>query len=82
VKLNFWLKVTHEEEKIKIHLTAKRFHGIFLSGEELFLTFQLTKRSRWLTCHRLIVAENKPGKLQEGKTQRLPLLVSFLETRH
>jgi hypothetical protein len=39
----------------------------FLPGEELFLTFQLTNGSGWLTSLRLIIAEHQPGKLEEGK---------------
>jgi len=39
----------------------------FLPGEELFLTFQLANGSGWLTNHRLIIVEHKPGKLNEGK---------------
>jgi hypothetical protein len=41
--------------------------GFFLPGEELFLTFQLVNGSGWLTSHRLIIVEPKPGKLGEGK---------------
>jgi hypothetical protein len=43
----------------------------FLPEEEVFLTFQLVKGSGWLTSHRLIIVEHKPGKLQEGKRVRL-----------
>ncbi len=39
----------------------------FLPGEEVFLTFQLSNGSGWLTSHRLIIVEHKPGKLNQGK---------------
>jgi hypothetical protein len=39
----------------------------FLPGEEVFLSFQLTNGSGWLTSHRLIIVEHKTGKLKEGK---------------
>jgi hypothetical protein len=39
----------------------------FLLGEAMFLTFQLTNGSEWLTSHRLIIVEHKPGKLSEEK---------------
>jgi hypothetical protein len=56
-----------KEEKSKYHLIQRSSMEVFfLPGEAVFLTFKLVNGSGWLTNHRLIIVEHKPGKLKEG----------------
>jgi hypothetical protein len=52
----------------------------FLPQEELFLEFQLSNGSGWLTSHRLILCEHPRGQL-EGHTPTVYALKDFQEAQ-